>query len=103
MQYQVFVQSRADGLFLATVVGLPDCSAEGRTQEEALTKATTALKIRLAKGQLFTVEVEEALAKGTANPWLETHGSLRDDPTFDDFLAEISHYRQQLEAKEPKP
>lgn len=103
MQYQVFVQSRTDGLFSATVVGVPDCVAEGVTQEEALTKATAALRARLAKGQLFTVEVEEMPAKETANPWLEIHGSLRDDPTFDDFMAEIAHSRQQLEAEEPKP
>ena len=103
MQYQVFVQSRADGLFSATVVGVPDCTAEGMTQEEALTKATAALRARLAKGRLFIVEVEEAFAKKIANSWLEIHGSLRNDPTFDDFLAEIVHYRQQLDAEEPKP
>ena len=103
MQYQVFVQSRADGLFSATVVGVPDCTAEGMTQEEALTKATAVLRARLAKGRLFTIEVEEASAKKTANPWLEIHGSLRNDPTFDDFLAEIVHYRQQLDAEEPQP
>jgi predicted RNase H-like HicB family nuclease len=103
MQYHVFVQSRADGLFSATVMGIPECVAEGVTREEALTKATAALRDHLAKGNLFTVEVEEAPAKGTANPWLEIHGSLRDDPTFDDFMAEIAHYRRQLEAEEPKP
>lgn len=103
MKYQVFVQSRADGLFSATVVGVPDCTAEGMTQEEALTKATTALRARLAEGRLFTVEVEEASAQKTANPWLEIHGSLRNDPTFDDFLAEIAYYRQQLDAEEPQP
>jgi len=103
MQYQVFVQSRTDGLFSATVVGVPDCVAEGMTQEEALAKATATLKARLANGKLFTVEVEESPTKEAANPWLEIHGSLRDDPTFDDFIAEIAHSRRQLEAEEPKP
>jgi predicted RNase H-like HicB family nuclease len=103
MQYQVFVQSRTDGLFSATVVGVPDCVAEGTTQEEAVTKATATLRARLAKGQLFTVEVEEPSAKEAANPWLEMHGSLRNDPTFDDFMAEIAHFRQQREAEEPQP
>jgi len=103
MQYQVFVQSRTDGRFSATVVGVPDCVAEGTTQEEALTNATATLKARLAKGKLFTVEMEDAPAKEVANPWLEIHGSLRDDPTFDDFMAEIAHSRRQLEAEEPQP
>lgn len=103
MQYQVFVQNRTDGLFSATVVGVPDCVAEGVTQEEAVTKATATLRARLARGKLFTVEVEDMPAKETANPWLEIHGSLRDDPTFDDFVAEIAHSRRQLEAEEPNP
>jgi predicted RNase H-like HicB family nuclease len=50
MQYQVFVQSRTDGRFSATVVGVPECVAEGTTQEEALTKATAILRARLTRG-----------------------------------------------------
>jgi hypothetical protein len=56
----------------------------------------------LAQGKLFTVEVGELPAKEAANPWLEIHGSLRDDPTFDNFVAEIAHARRQLEAEEPQ-
>jgi len=103
MQYQVFVQSRPDGFFSATVVGVPDCGAEGTTQEEALTKAAATLRARLARGKLFTVEVDEAPITEAANPWLESHGSLRDDPTFDGLMNEIAQARRQLEAEEPQP
>jgi predicted RNase H-like HicB family nuclease len=103
MQYQVLVENRADGLFSATVVSVPDCVAEGTTQEEALTNAKAILKERLAKGVLFTIELEEPPAKATPNPWLEVHGSLRDDPTFDDFMAEITGYRQQRDVEESEP
>lgn len=34
------------------------------------------------------------------NPWLEVHGSLRDDPTFDGFMTEISANRQESDAGE---
>ncbi|MGE0826978.1 MAG: hypothetical protein AB7P18_33220 [Candidatus Binatia bacterium] len=61
------------------------------------------MRARLAKGKLFTIEVDETPSKETTNPWLETHGSLRDDPTFDDLVAEIARSRQQLEAEELKP
>ena len=94
MQYQVLVEHRAHDLFFATVVGIPDCVAEGATQEEALTNAKTTLKKRLARSTLFTIEIEETSAKAADNPWLEVHGSLRDDPTFDDFMAEIASYRR---------
>jgi hypothetical protein len=68
-----------------------------------LTKATAILRTRLAQGKLFTVEAEEMPAKEAANPWPEIHGSLRDDPTFEDFMAEIAHSRRQLEVEEPQP
>jgi hypothetical protein len=32
------------------------------------------------------------------NPWLATAGSLVDDPFFDDYLAEIERYRQELDS-----
>src|SRR5712691_8640928 len=100
MQYQVFVQSRADGVFAAAVVGVPQCVAEGATPEEALAKVTTALRAELATGKLFTIELEATAATVLPNPWLELHGSLRDDPTFDDFQAEVARARQELEAED---
>jgi hypothetical protein len=48
------------------------------------------------------VELEETPVLKTTNPWLESHGSLRDDPTFDDFMTEIAQYRRQLEDEEAK-
>jgi len=100
MQYQVLVENVADEVFSATVLGIPDCVAEGTTEEEALNNATRMLKQRLAKGDLFNIEVEGSASPVSANPWLEIHGSLRDDPTFDDFMTEISAYRQENEVGE---
>lgn len=100
MQYQVLVENLADEMFSATVLGVPDCVAEGTTEEEALSNATRLLKARLARGDLFHIEVDEPLSPVSANPWLEVHGSLRDDPTFDDFITEISRNRQDNESGE---
>ena len=60
MQYQVLVENVADETFSATVLGVPDCVAEGTTEEEALNNATRLLKARLAKGDLFNIEVDES-------------------------------------------
>lgn len=98
--YQVLVEKVPDGLFSATVIGVPDCIAEGATKEEALENASARLKERLAKGEMFTIEVP--LAR-TANPWLEIHGSLRDDPTFDDFVSESDSYRRERNAEGSEP
>ena len=100
MQYQVLVENVADEMFSATVLGVPDCVAEGSTEEEALNNATRLLKARLAKGDLFKIEVDELSSPVSANPWLEINGSLRDDPTFDDFMTEISSHRQENDTGE---
>lgn len=91
----MLVENVADEMFSATVLGIPDCVAEGTTEEEALHNATRLLKARLAKGDLFNVDVDERVSTISANPWLEIHGSLRDDPTYDDFMTEISRNRQE--------
>jgi hypothetical protein len=90
--YQVLVEKAPDGFFSATVIGMPECTAEGTTKEEALENASARLKERLARGELFTIEDPPARA---ANPWLGIHGSLRDDPTFDDFVSETQLLRFQ--------
>jgi predicted RND superfamily exporter protein len=35
------------------------------------------------------------------NPWLATAGSLADDPFFEDYVAEIDRYRQELDSISP--
>jgi hypothetical protein len=96
MQCYVLVQNLPDGLFSAFIIGVPDLVAEGATVEEVLDKAKTLLKERLAVGRLFTIEVEGVPAGVIANPWIETHGSLRDDPTFDNWVEEITKYRREV-------
>jgi tRNA(fMet)-specific endonuclease VapC len=103
MQYQVLVQNLPDGLFSAFVIGVPDVVAEGATVEEVLNNAKTLLKERLATSRLFTIEVEDAPAGVVANPWLETHGVLRDDTTFDDWVEEIAKYRREVDDGESQP
>ena len=96
MSYQVLVEKIPDGFFAATVIGIPDCVAEGATKEEALENASAKLKERLARGELFTIEGPHSRS---ANPWLEIHGTLSDDPTFDDLVSEIDKYRQQRDGE----
>ncbi|WP_315788035.1 hypothetical protein [Fischerella sp. JS2] len=39
MQYQIFVRSRSESHFVASVVGMPDLTVERRTEEEAIALA----------------------------------------------------------------
>lgn len=98
MQYQVFVQGQAGQGFIAAVIGMHDCIAEGQTKEEAIARARAALEERLAQGEIVTIEVESG-NKPTGNPWLDSAGVFRNDPTFDDFLAEIEKNRRETDAE----
>jgi predicted RNase H-like HicB family nuclease len=97
MQYQVFVQSHPDKGYIATVLGVSDCVAEGDTKEEAVAKVRATLAERLTQGEVVTIEVD---VPQPDHPWLKFWGVWKDDPTFDDFLAEIEAYRQELDAED---
>jgi predicted RNase H-like HicB family nuclease len=92
MQYQVLVQSNNENAFIASIIGVPDCVAEGQTREEAI--ARDALTARLAQGEVVTIEVELSEIAPARNPWLDNFGRFKNDPTFDDFLAEIESNRR---------
>ncbi|MEP7339523.1 MAG: type II toxin-antitoxin system HicB family antitoxin [Acidobacteriota bacterium] len=97
MQYQVFVQNQSNNGFIASVIGMPDCLAEGRTEEEAIEKAKAFLSSRLAQGKIVTIDVGP---QAEENPALKYAGIFKDDPTFDQFLADIEAYRRQLDEEE---
>jgi hypothetical protein len=100
MRYQVFVQSHPDKGYIATVLGICDCIAEGGTKEEAVAKVRATLTARLTQGEVVTIDVDVPVSDRARNPWLENFGRFKDDPTFDDFLAEIEAYRREVDADE---
>ncbi|MEP7339528.1 MAG: type II toxin-antitoxin system HicB family antitoxin [Acidobacteriota bacterium] len=99
MQYQVFVQSYANNGFVAAVIGMPDCLAEGQTKEEAVANAKAALQSRLSQGEIVTIDVEPSAGQAD-NSLLKHFGRFKDDPTFDDYLADIEAYRRQVDEEE---
>ena len=100
MQYQLLVESQSDHSYIAAVLGLPDCAAEGQTKDEAIAKVKAALEDRLAKSEIVTIEVAGNMTNATENPWLKSFGAFKDDPTYDDFLERIAEYRRELDKEE---
>jgi predicted RNase H-like HicB family nuclease len=102
MQYRVLIQNPQPEVFTAAVLDGPDCAAQGPTKEAALAAVRAALEAQLAHGEVVTIEVNGCpLTEACANnPWLTEFGRFRDDPTYDDFLAEIAAYRRELDAAE---
>jgi len=61
-----------------------------------------ALEALAAQNILFTevVKVDVSLPNETGNPWLDKLGWFKDDPTFDDWQAEIAAYRKEIDQQE---
>jgi predicted RNase H-like HicB family nuclease len=100
MQYQVLVQNPSKQRFFASVVGLPSVMVEGETEEEVIAKVKISLESQLATAKLVTIEVSSQpsnSANASNDPWLKHLSIFAQDPTFDDFLAEVAAYRQQVD------
>ena len=97
MTYRVFLQHTADEGYKATPLVFPDCVAVGRTRDDALANLRAMLSLRLSQGEIVTVEVGEP-----EHPWSKGAGMFKDDPTYDDFLAEIEAYRREADEAEPQ-
>jgi len=100
MQYQVLVENGNQRGFIASIIGMPDCRAEGRTEEEAIAGVKTALANRLSQSKVVTIEIETG--RPAENPLPKHAGRFKDDPTFGDFLAEIAKYRREVGAEDLK-
>jgi predicted RNase H-like HicB family nuclease len=99
MQYQIFVENPADQIFMASAIGLPNATANGVTEKEAIGKLKSILDNRFKNGKLVIIEVDLPSEKSsdTSDPWIDNIGIFQDDPTFDDFLDEVNNYRKEIE------
>ena len=93
MQYQILIKQQGNESFLAIPLGIPQLKVEGKTKEQAIDEAKKLIEVLLKQGEIVTIEIESK----TSNPWLELHGKLKDEPAFEEFLAEISTYREFLD------
>lgn len=100
MQYQVFVQSRSDSTFVASVIGVPNCTAEGSTREEAVANAKAVLEAQLKTGELVTIEVNSKNYPAETTVERKYAGIFADDPTFDDFIEKLAVIRKEANTVE---
>jgi predicted RNase H-like HicB family nuclease len=83
----ILLEHKIEG-FRASILGLPDCQAQGATREDALANVQTVLRSRLASAEIVTVPFEStALTQLT--------GIFKDDPQWDEFQAAMASYRKQ--------
>ncbi len=95
MQYQVFVQSQSQQSFLASVVGMPNLTTEGKTEEEAISRAKSALEAQLARGKFVSIEVGSEKKTYLSQPQMKYAGIFANDSSFDDLIEKLSLIRQE--------
>ncbi|KYC37337.1 hypothetical protein WA1_47885 [Scytonema hofmannii PCC 7110] len=100
MRYQVFVESQNEHNFIASIVGMPNLTASGTTEEEAILNAKSALEAQLARGKVVSIEVNSEANLSTHEPTMKYAGIFASDPTFDDFMDKLASIRQESNALE---
>jgi hypothetical protein len=95
MEYQILIEKQPNNGFVATALGWPDCVGTGETKDEAVSKVQAAVADRLAHGEIVRVQVEAAGSTVVDDPWKRMIGSCVDDPTWDEYQAELRRIREE--------
>lgn len=95
MEYQILVERQPNNGFVATALGWPDCVGTGETKDEAVSKVQAAVAERLAHGEIVQVQLETAGTAMVDDPWERMIGSCADDPTWDEYQAELRRIREE--------
>ncbi|MDJ0619513.1 MAG: type II toxin-antitoxin system HicB family antitoxin [Calothrix sp. MO_192.B10] len=95
LNYSILIEAKEGG-YQATVWGLPECQVFATTKEEAINNLHELVKSRLQNVEIVTQEIEMPQKE---HPWMKFAGKYKDDPQFDDMLADIEAYRRELDAE----
>jgi predicted RNase H-like HicB family nuclease len=92
--YSILIETPKSGGYRATALGLPNCRAKGATREIALQNIQQLLTDRLSQSEIVTLKIDSPRSK---HPWMQFAGMFQDDPQFENMLADIQTYRQEIE------
>lgn len=93
MEYTILIQPKRGG-FTATIPNLPECRAQGKTEQEAIDKVRDKAQQLLTKAKFTTITLPEN-GHNEDDPWLAMAGMWRDDPTWDEYQRLIKKYRKR--------
>ncbi len=93
------VLRKTNNRYIAKSQKWPEVYVEENSRSEALQQIKTRLFDYLSN-QVEIVQVEVPLPTNTGNPWIDTLGWFKDDPTFDDLQDEIAAYREELDKEQ---
>ncbi len=97
MTYEVLVEQKEEQSYTATLLGGPRLSVSAATREQAVGELQHTLEQRMARAEVVTIEVD---VPRQSNPWIRLAGVFKDNPLFEELLAEMEADRRELAAEE---
>ena len=73
---------------------------EGASREEAWQRLPELANARLAAGELVQVQLPNG---DSGHPWMKFAGVWKDHPEFDQYVRNVTEYRQSLDVSESEP
>ena len=98
MTYDVILRKK-DNKYVARIRDWPELVVEESTRDAALSQMKAQLVEYLSNPpEIVKIDVDP---QGQENPWLRFAGMWADDPTWDEFVAEVDTYRQEIDEANP--
>ena len=103
MTFPILIEQQ-NGKYTASLLGTESVRVEEPTRERAVASVEAALRARIAKGELLTIDVEEERVEPTLSSEVKNlgvtglAGLFADDPTLSEIVAEA--YRQRDEERD---
>jgi hypothetical protein len=94
--FDVLIKPETEGNVSATVLGLPEYRATGSDRPSALAALQKLLTETLSQAEIVSIDIAVPQPE---NPWLKMAGRFKDDPHFDEMLADIETYRLERDAE----
>jgi hypothetical protein len=94
--FDVLIKPETESSVSATVLGLPEYRATGSDRTSALAALQKLLTETLSQAEIVSIDIAVSQPE---NPWLKMAGRFKDDPHFDEMLADIEAYRRDLDAE----
>ncbi len=93
------IMRKENNRYIARAKEWPEVMVKGNSRDEAIRQVKTELTEYLTN-QVEIIQIELRLPEKTANSWLNTFGSLKDDPTFENLQYEIAEYRKEIDREQ---
>lgn len=96
LKYDVLLEQSNGNGYTARLLAWPDTVVEAPTREKALQQLRVLILERLAKAEIVTLEIQPT---EIGHSWAPFAGMWTDDPSFEEFQAEIQQYRREADKK----